>query len=601
MISSPPKQMTSSYVLKMIEPFALELLDDLGSDTDYVLVVTNKEGEILNIFGNEIAIENAKSRRLACGVNMFEKGAGNNAISKSIHNQRPYQITGNEHDSEELQHLTCSAAPIFDANDKVFGSICLTGPKEAIHPHTFGLVIATAKAIENRLHNTTVQQQLFEAQQYAFSIINHLSFGLVAFDGSGEVFWVNDTACRSLNTRRLHLINKTVAIVYPNWRDIKQQIDKGERILDLEAELNTKNSTEKYLLNAYAIMNQRDENIGYVITFRPLSRMLKLINQYAAPQLSFTFEKIIYKSKTMQALVDYAKTVASTPSSVLITGESGTGKEVFAQAIHNASDRRNQGFVAINCGAISSSLIESELFGYEEGAFTGAQKNGRAGKIEIADQGTLFLDEIGEMPLEMQVKLLRVLQEQTITRVGGVKEQKVDIRVIAATNKNLKEEVKAGNFRQDLYYRLNVIPMELLPLRERKMDIPILFHYFLTRKANKLDRPIPKIDNPTMKRIVAHSWPGNVRELENFAEKTVILDGQHIDIFFAEGEKNELDAPQNILDIDTCEQLPTLEDLEKEAIEKYMDIFNKNISKTARALGVGRNTLYQKLQRFGLS
>ena len=267
-----------------------------------------------------------------------------------------------------------------------------------------GLVGSTAKAIENRIHNSYIQSQLYNAQQYSFSIMNHLSFGLIAIDMNGIIQWVNDTACRSLYIRRTKLINAGIDQICQDWSKFRKLIDKGEQILDEECDLITRNSAEKYLINSYSINNQNDEMMGYVITFRPFSRMMSLVSKYSTSQISFTFDKIVYKSIKMQQLIDYSKNIANTPSTILITGESGTGKEVFAQSIHNASERKNNPFIAINCGAISSSLIESELFGYEEGAFTGAARGGKPGKFEMADKGTLFLDEIGEMPLDMQVK-----------------------------------------------------------------------------------------------------------------------------------------------------------------------------------------------------
>ena len=217
-------------------------------------------------------------------------------------------------------------------------------------------------------------------------------------------------------------------------------------------------------------------------------------------------------------IIDYAKKIADSKSTVLITGESGTGKEVFAQAIHNYGIRKDEPFIAVNCGAIPRTLIESELFGYEDGAFTGAKKGGNVGKFEIADGGTIFLDEIGEMPIDMQIKLLRVIEEGVITRIGSSIEIPIDVRIIAATNKNLKDEVERGNFRKDLYYRLNVLPIYLPPLRERREDIPEFINYYMEKTSKKLNKQSVNISEEYMKYLIDYDWPGNVRELENVIE-----------------------------------------------------------------------------------
>ena len=586
-------------LVKTSVPYIEELLFTLGREKGYVLMISDNKGVIIELFGDEESLETLKISGIQKGISLNEKDAGTNAVGAALKNEQAKQVLGNDHQLSSLKPLVCSAAPVFDANNQLLGSICLAAKIAITHPHTFGLVISTAKAIENKIHNSSIQQQLFDAQQYAFSIMNQLSYGLIAFEKSGIIRWVNDTACRSINIRRLKLIDQPIEIFFPDWKKMKKQIDSGEVVQDYESEFLLKNHNEKYLINAFSIQSDVKSSLGYVITFRPFSRVMKLVARYAGSQLNFTFDSIIHRSKKMKSLIDYARTVANTPSTILITGESGTGKEVFAQAIHNASERKNNNFIAINCGAITPSLIESELFGYEEGAFTDAHKGGRPGKFEIANQGTIFLDEIGDMPLDMQVKLLRTLQEKTITRVGGNKEINIDIRIIAATNKDLMAEVSNGNFREDLFYRISVIPITLPPLRERKMDIPPLFRYFLSNKASKLKRPVPGISHDTMKEIVQYDWPGNIRELENFAEKVVAVEGRFIENLFPKSSMAKTD--NDFMQFSDRENLPSLEDVEKQTILQYLDITENNISKTANALGIGRNTLYKKLEKYNIS
>ena len=301
----------------------------------------------------------------------------------------------------------------------------------------------------------------------------------------------------------------------------------------------------------------------------------------------------------MKNVINKCKIIANSPSTILIEGESGTGKEILAQSIHNYSYRRNNRFVAINCGAIPANIIESELFGYEDGAFTGGRKGGKAGKFEAANGGTLFLDEVGEMPLDMQVKLLRVLQEGRITRVGGYKEIPIDIRIIAATNRDLKKEIENGTFREDLYYRLCVIPIIVPPLRERKKDIEELINHFLKSKSDKLGKSLPLMDRNLLKLFIDYKWPGNIRELENSIESYVNLDDA-----FNFNVRLDVEIEENVNDSkNVCEKnitLHTLEHMERKMIEKAIFFFGGNMTKAAKSLGISRNTLYLKIKRYNI-
>ena len=247
-------------------------------------------------------------------------------------------------------------------------------------------------------------------------------------------------------------------------------------------------------------------------------------NQYLRTQVSqqYNFGRIIGHSKPMQLIFDQIRKIAPTDSSVLISGESGTGKELIAHSIHNFSPRQEKSFIKVNCGALAEGLLESELFGHEKGAFTNAIKQKR-GKFELADGGSIFLDEIGDISENVQVKLLRVLQEKEIDRVGGEQTKKVDVRIIAATNRNLFELVQKGKFREDLYYRLNVIPLDLPPLRHRKDDIPLLVDHFLKKKGAEMKKPISKMSPQTLEALQEYDWPGNIRELENLIERALVL------------------------------------------------------------------------------
>ncbi len=300
---------------------------------------------------------------------------------------------------------------------------------------------------------------------------------------------------------------------------------------------------------------------------------------------------LIAQSAAMKRVEEMIEVVAPTDTTVLVTGDSGTGKEVVARAIHAASPRRNMPMVVIHCGALTETLLESELFGHERGAFTGAQAR-RKGKFEVAEGGTVFLDEIGDISLKTQTDLLRVLQEKEITRVGGTEPIKVDFRCITATNRDLEGMVKAGTFRLDLFYRLNVMQIHLPPLRERREEIPLLAKHFLETFAVAMNRPIPRISDEALRVLAEYDWPGNVRELENAIERAIVMSRGAV-----------IEAGSLPIVAATSPAAPAgrrLEDVERQHIERILEETDWNLSRAARVLDIDRTTLYNKLKHFGL-
>ncbi len=361
------------------------------------------------------------------------------------------------------------------------------------------------------------------------------------------------------------------------------------------------------------IFNQHHQVIGATIIIRPIAQVQQLINKFTGAQANFTFESIIGEDKNIKRAVKLALAAGKNMSNVLLQAESGTGKEVFAQAIHNSSSRRNGPFVAINCAAIPRELVGSELFGYAEGAFTGARRGGRPGKFEMANQGTLLLDEIGDMPLEQQAILLRAIQEKAIMRVGGDTLRPIDVRIIAATNQNLLERVEEGMFRADLYYRLNVVQISLPPLRERRGDIKLLLSHFLQDMSPKVNRVIRGCDEEVIKCLEDYYWPGNIRQLQNIVERVLLL---------VEDDWITLDhLPREILMTNTNSSAGTREETysknvlsqsvtsrfarklfaieqERANIINSLDRNAGNISRTSHELGVSRQTLYRKMKEY---
>lgn len=333
---------------------------------------------------------------------------------------------------------------------------------------------------------------------------------------------------------------------------------------------------------------------------------LVIENQYLRQQLrgKYKFTSIIGNSKVMQQVFSRMEKVAATDSTILILGASGTGKELVAKAIHYNSPRKEKPFIAINCGAIPADLLESELFGHVKGAFTSAVAD-KPGKFEVANGGTIFLDEIGNMPLQLQMKLLRVLQEHEFERVGSSRRIKLNIRLISATNADLEEQVKAGRFREDLYYRLNVIPILLPALKERKGDIPLLARHFLGKICKEMHRPLMSLDRDALKAIEAYDWPGNVREMENVIERSIALtDGNLIrahdlppDIGKQHTE-NQLLAPQ--LTSEGTDMNRVITDIERQMIAQALDLGHGVKARAAELLGINRTTLVEKIKRLGM-
>jgi two-component system, NtrC family, response regulator AtoC len=312
---------------------------------------------------------------------------------------------------------------------------------------------------------------------------------------------------------------------------------------------------------------------------------------------------LVGSTPQMREVYRLVEKVASSPTTALITGESGTGKELVARALHEHSDRRNEPFVQINCGAIPENLFEAELFGYERGAFTGATGT-KPGRFELAHGGTLFLDEVGELPLSMQVKLLRVLQERTVDRVGGTRPIQVDVRLVAATNADLAAEVAAGRFRSDLYYRLDVIPIHLPPLRERKEDLPLLVEHFLQKFNHRLGKRIARVDPEALAALLEHPWPGNVRELENLMERSVLLaEGETLGLAdlpgLRRGAPGADQEPLADLGLKEYVRVHTAR-LERARIQAVLDAEDHNVTRAARRLGISRKSLQTKMKEYSL-
>jgi len=585
-------------LIEISKPY-IDMVVESVEDRDFIIILTDNNGCILYIKGaNEIKDELGKLN-LKIGAYMDEKNIGTNAMGTAIKENRCIQITAKEHYVNIFQSLTCSAAPIHNSKGEIIGTLNLTGKSNMKHPHTLGLVIFGVTAIENELYRIKANYILNQTYNYMKTVIENVDKGIMIVDTHGKIININELGLNILDKRNHNLINEDINHIIPNFQNVVDKISKNNKPITKEIKLSHASKYKTEVI--FKGIKHNEKIIGIVATLTRLKEENKGNNFTGA---FFTFNDIIGESDAIKNVITNCKIIANSPSTVLIQGESGTGKEVLAQSIHNYSLRKNNKFIAINCGAIPANIIESELFGYEDGTFTGGKRGGRIGKIELANGGTLFLDEIGEMPLDMQVKLLRVLQEGRVTRLGGSKEISVDMRVIAATNKDLKKEVKRGKFREDLYYRLCVIPIKLPPLKERKGDITKLIEYFLNMKSIKLDKDIPVISNELYNKLLGYNWPGNIRQLENSIENIVNLNGElSVDIIDEYEEKVSTNLTidnKEILEENIKEKSFNLEEIEKRTIINAIESNKHNMTKTAKVLGISRNTLYLKIKKYNI-
>lgn len=574
-------------LMTIAKPFIDEIYNFVRG-TDFFVILTDRNGCILSITGDQAIISKARKLQMIPGAYMDEKSIGTNAMGTSIYENRPLQISGEEHFVKAYHTWTCSGAPIHDSFGNIIGALDMTGNSQFVHSHTLGMVVSAVKAIELNLNLNTTNLKLKQNNDLIESLINAIQDGIIQVDLNGQILSSNDQASKMFGYSNDQLLELNIKALVNDWDQILIHTLSEHDFYNEDVMIHSRRNKLHYNLSVYKVRTNNGIT-GLILMFRDVKKVRKLANHIMGRKAIYTFDKIIGQSKEMVEVIAFAKKIADSQSTILITGESGCGKEVFAQAIQNHSPKRDEAFVVINCGAIPRNLIESELFGYEEGAFTGAKRGGQVGKFEVADGGTIFLDEIGEMPLEMQTKLLRVIEEGTIVKVGGNTPIPVSVRIIAATNKPLKDEVSKGNFRHDLYYRLNVIPIELPPLRKRADDIPRLTDYFMEKISNRINKKPVKIMEADMDIIRSYRWPGNVRELENFIELAINKEKLPLDIL-----EDDFIAKERICHFKASQSLA---DMEAAHIQNVLPQEANNITNTAKILGIGRNTLYRKLEK----
>ncbi|MGV7224733.1 MAG: sigma-54-dependent Fis family transcriptional regulator [Nitrospinales bacterium] len=584
---------TNNTLIEIAKP-VMEMIHILVGDTGFLVTLSEKSGYVLVVLGDSDILEMAKRNFYLVGCRRDIDHAGTNAIGLCLELDEPIQLTGCEHYRVKHHDWTCSSAPIRDAKCDTIGAFTLSGTSGSQHKHTLALVTTAAETIEGNLQTCELNNEVRRLNSILSSIFDSTAEGVIALDPDQRITNINRRALQMLKLKKSLVTGKDFAKVTKPDDLLLGALNTNSALEGTEINFICPGGDQSYICKIDPIREFGGKGIGKLITLAGKQQVLNMTKSIGGNYARYHFESIKGNSEVLKKQIALAKITAKTNSRVLITGESGTGKELFAQAIHNYSNRNTGPFVAISCATIPRDLVESELFGYRPGAFTGARSEGKVGKFEIANNGTLFLDEINSLPLDIQAKLLRVLQQNEISRLGDSRTITVDVRVISATNTNLFSEVESNNFREDLYYRLNVVEISIPPLRDREGDIPILIEHFTEHLSTVMKIPRPKITKEIFDILNAYSWHGNVRELENCIERVVIL--------AQGGTVLKQHLPHRVISKPSTFYLNTtsLQDGYKELIEATLERCNGNASKAAKKLQIARSTLYRKMKAFNI-
>lgn len=572
-------------------------------------------GAITNILNVDVTIADRNLNRItATGkyISTFNKKLSSNCVfSKTLVTGQCYII---DNPSIDKKCLECDSKAKCEGLAQISAPILINGvaigvvgiiafddfQKKMIlenHINFLGFLENMTDLIASKLIETEASKNTKKLVNELNTLLNTIDVGIIFIDKDGYIKRCNDEAIDKFS-----ILNKEGVAIFDILPDLELIPDKPLKNVSFHYRKMSKEFHGFYNITPIFLAEKLS---GYIISINSLEELIDIFGELSSTSSNFTFDNIIGNSIQIKNIIDSCKQFSLSNSSIFIQGESGTGKELFARAIHNNSTRAQHPFIALNCSAVPENLIESELFGYEEGAFTGAKKGGKLGKFELVRNGTIFLDEIGDMSLHMQAKLLRVIQEKTFMRIGGSQQIKMNARIISATNKDVEKQIEENEFRQDLFFRLNVIPILLPPLRNRRDDILLLANNFLKKYSMELKKNVNKIDDQLSDFLENYYWPGNIRELENTVEYIVnicktqcaSLNDLPKRIFASDSSLKKSDSTDNNVNFKTLEQL------QKEEIQKTLSYFGRNnsgIEKAAHILGIGRATLYRKIKKYNL-
>jgi transcriptional regulator of acetoin/glycerol metabolism len=570
---------------------------DFLAETETIMILTDPAGMILSVEGDPRALGAAEDIHLIVGSSWSEQICGTNAIGTALSVGLPVQIHAAEHFCEGIKQWTCSAAVIRDPYDgRIVGAVDVSGLGKTFGPHSLALAVTTAGRIESQLAKLEMDFR-YQLLERGMAKMASPTDGIIICDRRGYPIKVNERAATALSARGINFDLKNTTQI----PSLRMGAFASQTRVDAPAWLRT---------DWVEPIMEAGERIGSLLTIPGLPQSgvtahFSRKEQAAKAVLSTDirgFAGIVGKSQVLTQAVQKAKLLAKTNVPVLLLGETGVGKENFAQGIHQAGPTADHPFVAVNCGGLSKDLLASELFGYCEGAFTGARRGGMVGKVEAANGGTLFLDELGEMPLELQPHFLRVLEEGEIYRIGETTPRKISIKLIAATNKNLRDAVAEGRFRMDLFYRVSVTSIHIPPLRERQEDIRTLVEHFLRKFAEQYGVAVKQVQPEVISALESYAWPGNVRELRNVIESMFLLnDGQSLG---CDDLPAEIGWPTTADGMKAGERSSatkgSLEDSGLEFIRETIETYRGNLTLVARHLGIAKSTLYIKLKKYGL-
>lgn len=584
----------------------LDVLYDFIKGSEFLVLLSDEEGFVLYERGDPNILAVAQKNGLVAGACRSENRLGTNGIGTVLTTQTPLQVFAAEHYYAVHTNWACSGAPIYLPDGSLGGAVCMSGMADQVNDHTLGMVVAAADAISRQLKLKEAYDDLALAWKNLDVIIETVPTSILLLDENLKVQAFNAQATKQLGVLPKELENASFLDILGPDALSAAEVKSGLANRPVTIERGRKKHTIS--LSVQATGKQE-----YVAQLEPLSTLHKRVNNIMGNDAHFSFQDIIGSSPAMQEAVRMAQVAARNDVTVFLSGESGTGKELFAQAIHNASDRRDGPFIAVNCGALPKSLIEAELFGYESGSFTGAKREGCAGKFELASGGTIFLDEIGDMPFDVQVTLLRVLQNREVRRIGASKSIRIDVRIITATNQNLEQLVADKLFREDLFYRINVFRIRIPPLRERTGDVRLLSEFFLEKYGGTVPgNGVSHFSPEAMELMERYPWPGNVRQLENSVERAVYLTaegpitpaGLPPELREYHGVAASAPAREHTVAVQPAptfvEPSLSVRKNERQRIEQALCQTHGNVKEAALLLEISRRTLYRRLHQYGI-
>ncbi len=590
------REMNNSLLLRS-QPIMENLYHEICGTSSMVLLA-DSEGVVLHSIGDPDFVDQAQKVYLKPGGIWSEGINGTNAIGTALEEKTAVHVHSSEHFIDKNRFLSCSATPIFDPWGAVLGALDVSGDYRVHQKHTMALVRFSAQIIENQMFVPEFPNDIVICFHLKPEFIGTLYEGIAVFSPQGDFIAANRSALLQFGLDRFRMAGQSFASLFR--MSLPKLLEQCHGHLHPVLKMQLQSGVEIYgrVWPGSSISP---------VTFLPLAPALTAAAKTAAPAgpVPELLGGLQLGDRRMQGLIDKALKVVGHDIPIMIEGESGTGKELMARALHQAGPRSNGPFIPVNCASIPEGLIESELFGYQEGAFTGAKRKGHIGKIREADKGTLFLDEIGEMPLQLQARLLRVLQDHTVSPLGGTGSFRVELSVICATNRRVRDAVAAGTFREDLYYRLNGMLLTLPSLKEREDRLA------LARKIlDGLSGPGRhiSISPPVLLLFEKHPWPGNLRQMHNVLRTAVALLGTGYEITveelsedFIEQAGSNAEATENVGGILTMSTAGEglLSDVEASYISATLDKTGGNIAAAARIMGIGRNTLYRKLRSKG--